>query len=144
VSEIREVRQQFRGLKNRLGEDGRYQTILASGDSLEQKMTPIEEQLLQVKIKSSEASLNFPVLTDERLHSVFFSVDAADAPPTAQQYAVVEELTKTTTPLVAQWKQMLGSDVAALNQMMLKENVPAIYVPAGRESTSAGAGTGQR
>src|SRR5262249_19799112 len=81
VSEIREVRQQFRGLKNRLGEDGRYQTILASGDSLEQKMTPIEEQLLQVKIKSSEASLNFPVLTDERLHSVFFSVDAADAPP---------------------------------------------------------------
>jgi hypothetical protein len=92
-------------------------------------MTPIEESLVQVKIKSSEASLNYPVLIDEQLHNLFFSVDVADAPPTEQQYAVFEQLSGQANPLMAQWKQIMSTDVVALNQMMQKDNVPAIYLP---------------
>jgi hypothetical protein len=68
------------------------------------------------------------VLTDEKLHNLFFSVDVADAAPTQQQYEVFKDLSGRADPLIAQWKQVLGSDVVALNDMMQKDNVPAIYL----------------
>jgi len=128
VNEIRNTRLQFHTLQTRLSSDARFKNVLSAGDTLDKKMTPIEEQLLQVKIKSSEASLNYPVLTDEQLHSLFFSVDVFDGPPTQQQQAVFNELSKEASPLIAQWKQIMSSDVVALNEMMLKQNVPAIYL----------------
>jgi hypothetical protein len=128
-------------VQTRLSGDPRFKTILSSGETLDKKMTPIEEQLLQVKAKSSEANLNYPVLIDEQLHGLFFSVDAADAAPTAQQYAAVEDLCKQATPLLAAWKQIMSTDVVALNEVMQKENVPAIYIaPAMREQSAAKVG----
>ena len=128
VNEIRTLRVQFHGLQTRLGDDARFKPILASADALDKKMTPIEDQLLQVKIKSSEASLNYPVLIDEQLHGLFFSIDSADTAPTQQQYAAFEDLSRQTAPLIAQWNQIRSTDVVALNEMMIKESVPAIYV----------------
>src|SRR5205823_3571525 len=128
VKEIRETRQQFHTLQTRLSGDARFKNVVSAGEALDKKITPIEEQLLQVKIKSSEASLNYPVLTDEQLHSIFFSVDVADAAPTQQQYAVFQGLSGKAQPLIAQWKQIMSTDVVALNQMMQKDNVPAIYL----------------
>ncbi len=126
VNEIRTLRVQFHGLQSRLGVNAQFKSILAASNALDKKMTPIEEQLLQVKIKSSEASLNYPVLIDERLHGLFFSVDAADAAPTQQQYAAFEDLSGRAAPLIAQWNQIRSSDLVALNEMMKSESVPAI------------------
>jgi photosystem II stability/assembly factor-like uncharacterized protein len=135
VNDIRTLRVQFHGLQSRLGEDARFKPILAASDALDKKMSPIEEQLLQVKIKSSEASLNYPVLIDEQLHGLFFSVDSADAAPTQQQYAAFEELSGQAAPLITQWNQIRSTDVVALNEMMMKESVPAIYIaPAGEQT----------
>ncbi len=139
VDSIRTVRGQIKGLHTRLGEDGRYKSIMEAGETLDKKMTPIEEQLLQVKIKSSEASLNYPVLTDEQLHGLLFSVGAGDFAPNQQQYAAFDELSAKMNPLVAQWKQIASSDLVALNHMIDKENVPAIYLantPSGQSGSS--------
>jgi len=145
VEEIRNTRLQFHGLQTRLGDDPRFKNVVAAGESLDKKMTPVEEQLLQVKIKSSEASLNYPVLTDEQLHNLFFSVDVADAPPTQQQYAVFQELSGKAQPLIAQWKQIMSTDVVALNQMMQKDNVPAIYLaPATQANQDASKAAGEQ
>ena len=144
VNDIRVIRAQFHGLQSRLSEDARYKPILASCDALDKKMTPIEEQLLQVKIKSSEASLNFPVLIDEQLHSLVFSVGASDAPPTQQQYAAFESLSRQAAPLIAQWKQLMSTDVAALNDAMQKQSVPVIYIAPNLGEEKPAAATGQK
>jgi hypothetical protein len=144
VNDIRVIRAQFHGLQSRLSDDQRYKPILASCDALDKKMTPIEEQLLQVKIKSSEASLNFPVLIDEQLHSLVFSVGASDAPPTQQQYAAFESLSQQSAPLIAQWKQLMSTDVAALNDAMQKQSVPVIYIAPNMGDEKPAAATGQK
>jgi photosystem II stability/assembly factor-like uncharacterized protein len=141
VNEIRNIRLQFHGLQSRLGDDAKFKSILVASEALDKKMTPVEEQLLQVKIKSSEASLNYPVLIDEELHSLAASVDNTDAAPTQPQYAVFEELSRQETPLLAQWKQIMSTDLVALNALMQKENVPAIYLaPALGEEQNVKAG----
>jgi hypothetical protein len=125
VREIRETRVQLRGLHSRL-QDSRYKSISGAADSLEKKITPIEEQLLQVNAKSSEANLNYPNMLDEQLHYLTFSVEVDDA-PTKQQYAVFEDLSRQAAPLIAKWNEIRATDLAALNTQV-QQNVPAIYL----------------
>jgi photosystem II stability/assembly factor-like uncharacterized protein len=135
VHEIRETRMQLHGLKPRL-EDARYRTIATSAETLDKKMTPVEDHLLQVQVKSSEANLNFPVLIDEQLHTLAFTIDT-DAPPTAQQEAAFESLNQQAAPLLAEWKQLRSTDLVALNELIKRNDVPVIYLGPG-ESTAAG------
>jgi len=128
VRQIREARTQLQSLDKRLGDDSKYKDVLTASHDLDKKMTPVEEQLLQVKAKSSEANLNYPVLIDEQLHGLGFLVGLADTAPTPQEYAVFDDLSKQASPLVAQWKQILSTDVVALNGMMQRDSVPAIYI----------------
>jgi hypothetical protein len=140
VREIRETRMQIKGLHSRL-EDARYKAISDSANALDTKMTPVEEQLLQVHAKSTEANLNFPVLIDEQLHGLANSVES-DAAPTAQQVAAYEALSQQAAPLLAQWKQLRSGDLVALNDMIKRDAVPVIYLGPGEstaESTKAGA-----
>ena len=130
VGTIREVRSQIRGLDKRFGEDSHFAQIVSAAKEFDKKSLDIESQLLQVNAKSSEANLNFPVLIDERLHSLLFSVDAGDNPPTKQQYEVFEELQKQAQPLLAQCRELMSKDLASLNEMVSKQNVPVLYVPA--------------
>jgi hypothetical protein len=132
VREIRETRSQIKGLRARLA-DVKYKGVIESADSLDQKAKPIEEQLLQVQVKSSEANLNFPDLIDEQLHGLVYSV-AFDGAPTQQQYAAFESLRAQAAPLLAKWKEVRSTDLVALNDMVRKENVPAIYLSPGTDT----------
>ena len=129
VGAIREVRTQTRALDRRLGDDSRYASLVAATKDFDKKSYGIESQLLQVNSKSSESNLNYPVLIDERLHSLLFSVESADAAPTQQQYEVFDELAKEAQPLLAQYRELISKDLVALNETVKKENIPALYVP---------------
>jgi photosystem II stability/assembly factor-like uncharacterized protein len=139
VREIRDARVQIRNMRGRL-EDARFKSINDSANALEKKMTPIEELLLQTNAKSSESTLNYPVLIDEQLHGLVFSVEY-DGAPTQQQYAAFEALSQQSAPLIARWKDIRSSDLVALNDMM-KKDVPAIYLApatgAGKATQAAG------
>ena len=132
IGRIREVRTQTRGLERRLGDDTHYASLLSAAKDFDKKSLDLESQLLQVNSKSSESNLNYPVLIDERLHALLFSVEAADAAPTKQQYEVFEDLEKQAQPLLAQCHELMAKDLPALNEMVNKQNIPALYVPAGK------------
>jgi len=134
IGAIREVRAQTRGLSRRFGDDARYAALLTATKDFDKKSLDLESQLLQVNSKSSESNLNYPVLIDERLHSLLFSVDLADAAPTKQQYEVYEELDKQAKPLLAQYHELMSKDLPALNEMVNKQSIPALYVPAESKS----------
>jgi photosystem II stability/assembly factor-like uncharacterized protein len=140
VREIRDTRGQIKTLRTRL-EDVKFKPVIDTADALDQKAKPIEEQLLQVQVKSSEANLNYPVLIDEQLHGLVSSV-SFDGLPTQQQYAAFESLKGQAAPLLAKWKELRSTDLVALNDVMRKENVPAIYispgVSAGQQVQAAG------
>jgi hypothetical protein len=130
IGSIREVRSQLHGLDKRFGDDSQFAPIVSASKDFDKKSLDIESQLLQVNAKSSEANLNYPVLIDERLHSLLFSVDAGDNPPTKQHYEVFEELQKQAQPLLARYHELMSKDLVSLNEMVTKQSVPVLYVPA--------------
>ena len=132
VAKMREVRVQTKTLDRRFGTDARYASLISAAKDFDKKSFDVESQLLQVNSKSSESNLNYPVLIDERLHSLLFVIDLADAAPTKQQAEVFEELEKQARPLLAQSHDLLTKDLPALNEMVNKLSIPAIYVPEGK------------
>jgi predicted negative regulator of RcsB-dependent stress response len=124
---------QTRGFTRRFGgDDAHYAALITAMKDFDKKSLDLESALLQVNSKSSESNLNYPVLIDERLHTLLFSVEAADAAPTKQQYQVYDELDKQAQPLLTQYRDLMAKDLVALNEMVSKQNVPVLYVPAGK------------
>ena len=126
VLEIRDVRVQLKALSKRLEADEAAQPVRDAAADLDKKMTEVEGQLVQSKATASEDMLNYPVELDSRLGYLQNAVDSADFAPTQAEIALEAELEKSVGDVVAQWKDLKEKDLAALNELIAKENIPAI------------------
>jgi hypothetical protein len=97
--------------------------------------------MIQTKSTSGEDALNFPIRLVNQLVALFGTVEGADAAPTAQSFAVFDNLNAKLTASLAKWDDIQKSDLAALNDKMRQANVPGISVPPARP---AGGGRGGR
>jgi photosystem II stability/assembly factor-like uncharacterized protein len=129
VNQIRELRAELKALRQRLENDPGLKQLVAQVDSLDKKMIPVEEELIQVNMKGSEANLAFPNQLNEQFDSFSSSVTAGDGAPTQQQYEVFKMLRGRLDQQLAAWKQIMASDVPAFNELIRNSNVPALYLP---------------
>ncbi len=102
-------------------------------------MTAVEDVLINVNIKATEDSLNYPVRLNNQLSTLAALVDSADAPPTAQDYAAFEFLNSKVEAQAAAWKETVSKDLAALNEGIRKESIPVISPGVGKEAAAASA-----
>jgi photosystem II stability/assembly factor-like uncharacterized protein len=137
VNQIRSVRGQLDALKKRLGADVSAKPVLEAGDALKKKMDGVEEKIIQPKSKSGEDPLNFPIQVADQLMALQGTVESADAAPTSQSYVVFDELNTRLETQLAAWREIQSKDLVALNDLMKKNNVPAV-APAVEKAKEAG------
>ncbi len=128
VNQIRSLGAQLKELRKRLASHPGAPAIMAAAGKLEQKMTPIEEEILQVKSKSPQDPLNFPIKVSDKLALLGGVVESADTAPTRQSYELFGQLTQALDVQLARWKEVLTRDVAAFNDLVRRENIPAVVV----------------
>jgi photosystem II stability/assembly factor-like uncharacterized protein len=128
IIQIRDVRGQINAINKRLKEDPRAKAVADAGKALDTKMTAVEEALIQTKAKSGQDVLNFPVRLNNDLVALSGVVGSADSAPTKQSYEVFEMLSKAVDEQLAKWKAIVSSDVAAYNNLLKQQEVPALLV----------------
>jgi hypothetical protein len=133
VNQIRRLRSELKGLRTRFENDPALKPLVAQAEALDKKMAPVEEELIQVNMKGSEANLAFPNKLNEQFDSFSSIVQAGDGAPSRQQYEVFKMLRGLLDRQLDAWKQITSSDVPAFNQAVKNSNVPALYFPAGGE-----------
>lgn len=126
VNQIRDLRAKLDTLKKWLGNDPKGKPVIEAADALDQKMSGIEAQLIQVKLKSSEGNLRYPNMINEEFATFSALVDIADAAPTEQQKQVFQMLSQQTDDNVAQWEQLRKTAVPALNDLMHRSGAPSL------------------
>ena len=86
------------------------------------KLTTLEEQLVQTKIKSTEGDLNFPTMLDEQLTPTISAcaVDAGDAAPTRPQAETFQMLSAKIQEQLNLWDGILSQDLNGLNRAARK------------------------
>ncbi|MGD0694191.1 MAG: glycosyl hydrolase [Terriglobia bacterium] len=138
VNQMRDLRVQLQGLRQRLAHDPQAKAIVAAAEALDKKMTPVEEELTQPKIKSSEDSLNYPLKLDAKLIALAAVVESADTAPTKQSYELLDALSRQLDAQLARWKEIVSNDVAALDEMIRKKNIPVIILSTSPSASEAG------
>ncbi|NOX36352.1 MAG: glycosyl hydrolase [Calditrichaeota bacterium] len=127
VITIRTIRDQINGfLKNIKGHPAR-QKIKPEADSLLARLSRIENEIVQTKIKSIQDALNHPIKLNNKLASLASMVGRADAAPTRQDYAVFEELSQRLQIQLDRLQKVLETEVPRFNQLVQSQEVPVVY-----------------
>ena len=124
---IREVRKQ---LDDFAKSDNKR--VADAAKSLAQKLTAVEEELYQTKNRASEDPLNFPIKLNNKLAYVLGVVEGSDNPPTAQSYAVYEDVATKINGELKTLNGLLTTELAAFNKLARDENIPAVREPVGK------------
>src|SRR5262249_8644626 len=111
--------------------DGDLQKVADAARALEERLTPIEEALIQVKAKAYEDTLNFPIMLNNKLASLMSSVASADPSPTRQQQAVFDDLSAQVGVQLDRLGEILAQDVPAFNQTLRDSSVPGLVTSGG-------------
>jgi len=136
VRQIRDVRAQMNALNKRLEEEKNpnAQALKDAGSALDRKMTVVEEALIQTKAKSGQDVLNYPIRLNNLLVALGGVVSSADAAPTKQDYEMFDDLGKQADEQLANWNEIVKTDLAAYNHLAQEKTVPIVGISPATES----------
>jgi len=136
VNQIRSVRNQLHSLDRELG--GNSKDVVAAAKELDQKLTTVEEKLVNPKISASEDSLAYAIQLDGKLASLEIAVESADAAPTQGSRNAYADLKRQVDDQLAVWQRIRANELAAFNELARREKIQAIVMPAGASAAGAG------
>jgi photosystem II stability/assembly factor-like uncharacterized protein len=112
VNAIRKTREGLAKAKKGLPDGS---PLISQIDAVTGALDPLEQALMQVNMKGSEANLAFPGMLNEQLASFQSTLDDADAPPTQQHAAMFHSLHAQLDQVMGKWQQLRTDKLAPLN-----------------------------
>ena len=143
INQMNSVKRQVDDLTKRLPNDDHARTVRESGKKLEDRIAPIQDQLIQSKAKSGQDVLNYPIQLNNELVALAGSISTADAAPTEQAYQVFDMLKQRSEEQLARWNDVVKNDLTAFNQLVRQQDVQAIILDSGTSAGTAAAGGSQ-
>ncbi|HKR26349.1 MAG TPA: hypothetical protein VJS11_02805, partial [Acidobacteriaceae bacterium] len=107
--------------------------VKKAAKDLTDQLTAVEEAIYQTKLKADEDALNYPIRLNNKLASVENVVEDTDVAPTAQSYAVYDELSAQLQTQLDLLHKLETSGIAGFNKLVRDQNVPAVTIPAGKK-----------
>ncbi len=126
ILEIRDVRKQIDELAARLGAD--QKELKDKAATISKKLTAVEEELIQTKIRSSQDALNYPIKLNNKMAALGSSVDDGDFAPTNQAYDVYNDLAARIDAQLSQLGEIKSKDISEFNKMFAEKSLPVITV----------------
>ena len=114
VIRIREIRA---GLTDRLGKSNDPE-LRAASDRILPTLREVEEELYQVRNRSGQDPLNFPIRLNNRLAALGRSVGTGDARPTDGAYKVYDELTRELNGHLARLNDAVAREGPGITQAL--------------------------
>jgi hypothetical protein len=129
VSDANEAVVRVRNIKSQV-DDRLKQTqdpaIGRLGGTVKTKLSAPEEEIYQVRNRSNQDPLNYPIKLNNKLAALSGVVGSAEAPPTAQSYDVFRHLDTLLQRQLDVVEAVVTTDVAQLNQLLRNANLPPI------------------
>jgi len=131
VRAVREVRRQAKNLIQNLQAACRdVGKLQETADPLFEKLTRIEEKLMQPKNTADQDTENFPTQLDNQLAYIYMKLDATDFRPTDGQVERFHDLEREKESLLRELRDILDTDLAAFNTLVQELGTPPIILPA--------------
>ncbi|HEX6818300.1 MAG TPA: hypothetical protein VF120_07995, partial [Ktedonobacterales bacterium] len=133
LNELRDMRSQAEEWERRAKDakdPEKYTGVVKAAGELKEKLTGVEETLIQAKAKGRQDVLNFPVRLNAHLAYLGATVGSADFRPSKQAYEAFEDVSKKVDAELTRYREIVEHDVAAFSALVREANVPAIVARA--------------
>ncbi len=127
IKNIREVRKQISDFMARQGKDTSGE-IKILADSINKRMTRVEEALYQTKAKSEQDVLNYPIRLNDKIAGLYSYAASGNYSPTAQVREAYADLSAQADAELNKLKIIFSVDVPRLNQLIREKQLPVIGV----------------
>ncbi len=125
VLEVRDTKKQLEDLSERMKSPDQ-KDLRDRAAEIAKKLSSVEEELNQTKIKSGQDALNYPIKLNNKLAALGASVDGSDSAPTQQSFDVYNDLTAKIDVQLARLAEIKSKDVAEFNREYAAKNLPVI------------------
>ncbi|MEM8893845.1 MAG: glycosyl hydrolase, partial [Bacteroidota bacterium] len=129
IHQIRSVREQSKEIASLAVDAGYDKAISEKADELAEKLTAIEDELIQTKSESGQDPINYPPMLDDQFAYLYSTVNFQDSRPTAGAYERFEDLKKELSVHLTNLDEIMASDFKAFNDMLDSEGVSRIIIP---------------
>jgi hypothetical protein len=117
---IRSVKEQ---VADRVGRDG---SVRQQGAALTTRLSQVEEALYQVRNRSTQDPLNYPIRLNNKLAALLGAVEGVPGRPTRQAYQVFEMLKAQLDERLGSLRQILETDLASFNRLLQSRNLEPV------------------
>jgi hypothetical protein len=119
----------IRDLKTQIGERAQQDaSVRDAGARLAARLSEVEEALYQVRNRSNQDPLNYPIRLNNKLAALLGTVEAVPGRPTRQAYQVFDMLKGQLDARLAALKQILDTDLAAYNALLQSKRLEPVVV----------------
>ena len=131
-NQIAGLRQQLRGVVDRLGDDAPLRAVVDSARALDVRADTLSVQFFQYRARAAKwLFMNYPIQLNAKLVSLEGSVGGSDDAPTAQDVATYQKLRAQLDARLRDWQTMQQRDLASLNALMRAHGITPLYVAGG-------------
>ncbi|MFC1661796.1 WD40/YVTN/BNR-like repeat-containing protein [Gemmatimonadota bacterium] len=132
VSEANEAVILIRDVKGRIEarlEESGDEELSQAGEALSAKLSAVEGEVYQVRNRSNQDPLNFPIKLNNKLAALMGVVEGGEARPTDQSYAVFEYLSALLQAELDRLSGILQEDLGTFNRRLEGLGLGAIEIP---------------
>jgi hypothetical protein len=119
----------IRGIKTELSNritEAKDAALKTSAQALIDKLTEVEGEIYQHRLRSGQDPLNYPIRLNNKLAALQGTVESGDYRPTEQSYTVFRELSGRLDTQLARLEALIKSDLAAVNTSLAAAGLPPI------------------
>ena len=128
VIAIRDVKAQ---LDERLAAADDDETLMAAAERLREAASAVEGEIYQVRNRSNQDPLNFPIKVNNRLANLLSMSERGDGRPGSGMYAVFEIMVERLGGLIARMEAVWEGELAEVNARLREMGVEEIEVGGG-------------
>jgi hypothetical protein len=111
---IRDIKKQIKDRSDKAQD----KKITEAGDMLARKLGAVEEDVYQVRNRSSQDPLNFPIKLNNQIAALRRSIETGDGRPTEQSYMVFRELSAQLEKLHGKLNETIRLDLSQFNKLL--------------------------
>ncbi|MBE9489173.1 MAG: glycosyl hydrolase [Bacteroidetes bacterium] len=128
IKKIRKVNKQLSAFELQYKGNEDVKDLLEKAKTLKEAFSEIEKALYQTKNRSGQDPLNFPIRLTNKLGHLNSLVSMGDFPPTEQDIAVKNELTKQINEQLLAFNNLIDSEIKAFNVAFNSKNLNYLFI----------------
>ncbi len=127
INRIRKLRDQVRSWSERIASlNGSGSELNVMAQTLMEKLTTIESELIQVEIQSASDRLRLPSRLNTKLAELISVLASADAAPPQQVYEVYDYLADLINQQLGSLDTLIQTEIAKFNDQIKASDLPAV------------------